>query len=384
MTTLQSQAKKLPDNPGVYLFLDKKGAVLYVGRAVSLKKRAANYFQKNLDPRISEMISLAFRIKHYKTESILEAVILEANLIKKHWPKYNIKDRDNRSFLYLVIPKNDYPRPIIVRRRELEKFLSNAHIFGPFQSLSLLYGALKIIRRIFPYSICQPNSGKPCFDYQIGLCPGLCLGQISQKDYQKNIRNIILLFSGQKNRLLRKLAKENPDKAKALGHIQDVSLIKKDDSFFSKISRIEGYDISHLTGRETFGAMVVFSGDQPDKSQYRLFKIRGAGRRDDLRALGETVVRRFNHREWPFPDLILIDGGKPQVNFIVKTLKENFINIPLVGISKFGGDKLVFPPKAKKSLKELTQNIKETLLRVRDEAHRFSLKSSRRSRRIKK
>lgn len=383
--TLISQAKKLPLSSGVYLFLDKKGKVLYVGRAVSLRKRALNYFRKDLDPRIKEMISLAKKIKRQKTETILEAIILEANLIKKHWPKYNVKEKDNRSFLYLIIPKTDYPRPLIIRQRELQGFsTTKAKIFGPYQSFSLLKNALRIIRRLFPYGTCQPFSGKPCFNYQIGLCPGLCLGKISKKDYQKNIKNIILFLSGHKKRLLKKLQKENPEKAKSLKHIQDAALIKNEFEIGNFAKRIEGYDISHLTGKEPIGAMIVFIDGQPDNSQYRLFKIRKAPKNDDLRALVEVIERRFNHPEWPRPDLILIDGGRPQVNYIFQTLKNLHINIPLIGLSKFKADQLVFPPKTKKSLKELAQNIKPILLRVRNEAHRFSLKSSRRQRRIKR
>ena len=190
---LIDQAKKLPLSPGVYFFLNKKNEILYIGRAVFLRKRVLNYFQKNIDSRVAEMIRSASNIKFKKTGTLLEAVILEANLIKKHWPKYNVKEKDNRSFIYIVIPKTDYPKPIIVRGRELEKFPSaTAKIFGPYQSLSLVKSALKIIRKIFPYSTClpakalakagRPFSDQPCFYYQIGLCPGLCIGAISKKE----------------------------------------------------------------------------------------------------------------------------------------------------------------------------------------------------------
>jgi len=378
---LANQAKKLPLSPGVYLFLNKKGKVLYVGRAVSLKKRVQSYFRKNIDRRISEMVFRASQLKHKETETVLESVILEANLIKKYWPKYNVKDKDDRSFTYIVIPKTDYPRPMIVRQRELEKFPTKAYVFGPYQSATLVKNALRIIRRIFPYSTCKPFSGKPCFSYQVGLCPGLCVGEVSKEDYRENIRNIVSLLSGQKKRLLKKLEKENPQKAKALQHIQDVSLIVKEgiDLYF-RINRIEGYDISHLSGKETFGAMAVFTNGQPDKSQYRLFKIKEAPANDDLRALEEVIVRRFKHLEWPFPDLILIDGGKPQIDYISRVLRNINISIPLIGISKFKDDRLVFPVKTKKSLKDLAKEINDTLLKIRNEAHRFGLKSSRRSR----
>ncbi len=246
--SLLDQAKKLPLSPGVYLFLDTNGEVLYVGRATSLRKRVSSYFQKILEPRLREMIAQAKRIKYYETDTLLQAIILEANLIKKYWPKYNIRERDSRSFVFIVIPRTDYPEPLIMRGKELAKFLGmpqssmknpeqyleflakkekNFYIFGPYQSLDLVQNFLRVIRRIFPYSTCTPFSGKPCFDYQIGLCPGLCIGAISKKDYQKNIKNLVLLLSGQKEKLIKKLAKENPEKSKALQHIQDVALFNQ-------------------------------------------------------------------------------------------------------------------------------------------------------------
>jgi len=377
------QAKKFPLTPGVYLFFDKSDKVLYVGRAISLRRRILNYFQKSIDQRIAEMVGLAKKIKYQSTDTILEAIILEANLIKKYWPKYNIKDKDDRSFNYLVIPKTEFPRPLIVRGRELKKISTQDNVFGPYQSSALLKSALRIIRRIFPYSTCRPNSGKPCFDYQIGLCPGTCLGLLTPQEYQKNIKNIILLLSGNKKRILKQLEKENPEKAKAFKYIQDATLISKEDfDFTQKSHRIEGYDVSHLTGKETFGSMVVFTDGQPDKNQYRLFKIKLAPRNDDLRSLEEMITRRFKHLEWSMPDLILIDGGRPQINYMSQVLKKINVNIPIVGISKFSGDKLVFPKEIKKSTKELIENTKNIFLAVRDEAHRFCLKSSRRTRRI--
>ncbi|MDP3051894.1 MAG: GIY-YIG nuclease family protein [bacterium] len=394
---LLSQAKKLPLSSGVYLFLDRKNKPLYIGRATSLKRRVISYFQKPLDSRLAEMLNSAVKIRHYKTDSVLEAIILEANLIKKYWPKYNVREKDNRSFVYIVIPKTDYARPFIVRRRELQKFPQD-RVFGPYQSLHLIKTGLRLIRKIFPYSTCRINSGKPCFDYQIGLCPGVCAGKISKDDYKKNIDNIILFLKGEKRKLLKKLKKENPEAIQSLKHIQDVALISREETSQIFFLRIEGYDISHLTGKETVGSMVVFTNGAADNSQYRLFKIREAPANDDLRALEEMIARRFNHPEWPMPNLILIDGGKPQIDYISKVLKKRNIAIPLVGISKYigtaspkageprpdlsGRDKLVFPPKIKHSIKELIQSSKAVLLKVRNEAHRFALKTSRRQRKL--
>jgi excinuclease ABC subunit C len=232
---------------------------------------------------------------------------------------------------------------------------------------------LKIIRRIFPYGTCTPNSGKACFDYQIGLCPGSCIGAISVKDYQKNIKKITLLLEGKKSLLLKKLAKENPDQAVALKHIQDVSLLVGEAELGREknLTRIEAYDISHFAGQESYGAMTVVIDGELDNREYRLFKIKSSPKNDDLRALAEVLSRRLEHEEWGRPDLILLDGGKPQVDFIDKLFKAKNINIPLLGISKFGGDELVYPPGLKKNLKELAEGIKPILLKAREEAHRF-------------
>jgi len=382
MKNLKKQISKVPEGPGVYIFWKNK-KVLYVGRAVILKRRIRNYFSKNLNLRIKEMVDLANKITFRKTESLLEAIILEANLIKKYWPKYNVKDRDNRSFVYILIVKDKkYPRPVIVRQREIEKFPTRKVVFGPYKSYRMAKEILKILRRVFLYSTCKPNTGIPCFDYQIGLCPGACVGKISSHDYKKNIDNLILFLSGKKKKLAEKLAKEDPSKKDALEHIQDVALLLKEENLNlpENINRIEGYDISHLAGKETYGSMVVFSQGRKDANQYRLFKIKTAGAANDLEALKEVISRRIKHQEWQFPDIILIDGGKPQVDYVYKFLKARHIDMPIVGISKFASDKLVFPMETKKSLKLLAKSFKNLFLKVRNEAHRFAISAHRKKR----
>jgi excinuclease ABC subunit C len=372
--SLHDTAKQFPLGPGVYIYKNSDGKPLYVGRATSLRRRVLQYFRKDIDPRIGEMVSLASTVDYIATETVLEAIILEANLIKKYWPKYNVKDKDNRSFVFLVIPKTDFPRPIIARGRELESFpVSSAQVFGPYQSLTVVKNALKIIRRIFPYSTCT-QTGKPCFDYQIGLCPGVCIGAITKKEYQKNIHNIILLLKGEKNKLLKKLTKENPHAALSLQHIQDVTLVDREEyvSDSSDFNRIEGYDISHFAGKETYGSMVVFINGMPDKTQYRLFKIKDAPANNDLEALKEMLERRLKHAEWPYPDLILIDGGRPQIEYLSTTMAPFQAKTAWLGLSKLNGDHLVFPAGAKNVFKDLAQTIKRTLQQVRDEAHRFA------------
>jgi len=186
---LKNIAKSAPKKPGIYFWLDKNGKIIYIGRANNLYNRLSQYFQKNLDKKTKEMVSKANNLKYLETNSILESIFLEAENIKKYWPLYNIKDRDDRSFIYVLIDKNKYPKIILKRANDLKKIeKKDYHIFGPYQSYRLISNALRLIRHIFPYSLCQPLSNKACFDRQIGLCPGTCLGEISQKDYKYRYR----------------------------------------------------------------------------------------------------------------------------------------------------------------------------------------------------
>ncbi len=371
---LKDKLKDIPRRPGVYFWLDKAGAVLYVGRATNLRARLSQYFQKDRERRIAEMVETAADISYEATDTVLEAIILEAKYIKRHWPKYNIMDRDDRSFIYLVIPKGDFSKLIIIRGKDLQRFPpSRAKIFGPYQSFYLLKIALRLIRRIFPYGNCLPHSGRPCFDYQIGICPGACIDAITAEEYRKNIDNICLLLSGEKKRLVRKLAKENPEQLKALKQLQEVALLSREEDLGeTRVNRLEGYDISHHHGKEGYGSMVVFQNGEAARDEYRLFKIKEAPAGDDERALGEVLLRRFRHPEWPRPDLIMIDGGTPQISFLSRLLADNNISVPIVGISKFGGDKLVYRAQTKKAWRDLAENIKPTLLKLREEAHRFA------------
>lgn len=367
-------ALNAPKKPGVYFWINGKGEILYVGRATNLKNRLNQYFQKNISPRIAEMVNGAKDLKYQETDSVLESIVLEAAKIKKFWPKYNIVDRDDRSFLYVVIPKANYPKPLIVRARELHKFpAGQAKIFGPYQSFYLLQNALRLIRRIFPYGTCRPHQGKACFDYQIGLCPGACIDKITTRDYQKNIDGLALLLSGEKKRLLKKLIKDNPEKIKALEHLQDVSLLNQEEDLRQKrLNRLEAYDISHHSGQETYGSMVVFENGEANPNEYRLFKIKEAPAGDDERALQEVLKRRLKHADWPKPDLMVIDGGSPQISFLNRFFQNENIKVQLIGISKLAGDKLVFPSGTKREIKGLAENIKSTLLKAREEAHRFA------------
>ncbi|PKM87890.1 hypothetical protein CVU83_02425 [Candidatus Falkowbacteria bacterium HGW-Falkowbacteria-2] len=372
---LKVKLKEAPKTPGVYFWRNQNGEVLYVGRAVNLKNRLSQYFLSNLEPRMAEMVQQAVDLSYIQCESLLEAIVLEAANIKKYWPKYNVVDRDDRSFIYVAInEKSEFPRPIIIRGRELNKFPSDKYkVFGPYQAFYLINTALRLLRRVFPYSTCTPHSGRPCFDYQIGVCPGACVDAIESWEYKKNIKKIMMLLSGDRTRLLKKLEKENPDQARAFRHIQEVSLLsKEEDLSIPRLRRIEGYDISHFQGKESYASMVVFENGEKQGSEYRLFKIKDAPASDDERALLEVLTRRFKHENWPRPDLIMIDGGSPQISFLSRELGRLNIHVAMVGISKFGGDRLVFTKGVSKNFKDLAAVLKPTLLKVREEAHRFA------------
>lgn len=368
---IAQKIKKAPLAPGVYFFRNKDSETIYIGRAANLKNRLKNYLAPT-DPKTKKMTEEAASVEWKTTKNLLEAIVLEANLIKKCQPFFNIKEKDNRSFVYIIIPQTKWPYPRIVRGRELSKFQPhNTFIFGPLQSYSLAKNFLHSLRKVFPYSTCAFNSGRPCFHYQIGLCPGKCVNKISKTDYNKIIQAMINFLQGKIKKAKIFLKKNYPEKLKLFDQMEDAYLITNEEFRLSPQLKIEGYDISHFGGKETVGAMVVFQNQDIDPSQYRLFKIRNAPKNDDLLALAEMFERRLNHPEWPYPNLILVDGGREQVKIFEKVLAQRKISIPVVGISKFQNDKLIFG-KMKKSVKDLVELSKNDLLKLRDEAHRFA------------
>ena len=400
---MQKLATNLPDKPGVYIFRGSGRAVLYIGKATSLRSRVASYFRGDLiatrGPILVGMVESAKSVDFIETDSVLEALILEAHLIKKHQPVYNTKEKDNKSFNYVVITKEDFPRVLVVRGRELETLLSTTNYqiqttFGPFPQGSVLREALAIVRKIFRFrDKCKPNSGKPCFNAQIGLCPGVCAGTVSKTEYAKTIRRIKMFFEGEKKTLVSGLTREMKTYAKnlkfeeagrikrmifALNHIQDVALIKA--SHRPRLGeggfRIEAYDVAHISGTNVVGVMVVLEDNEPKKSDYRKFKIK-TSTNDDNASLREILERRFNHTEWPMPKLIVVDGGKAQVNTAEKALKEWGIQIPVVGVVKdehhkpkgFIGGRLI--PAQDANL--LIRNRDRQILLANSEAHRFAI-----------
>ncbi len=398
---------KLPDSPGVYFFIGENGKILYIGKATSLRQRVRSYFSPNLAESrsilIEQMVQLTKNVKFQETDSVLEALILEASLIKKYKPKYNTDEKDDKSFNYLVITKEKFPRVEVVRKTDIKNKFNESEIkylFGPFPSGNLFRDAMKIIRKIFPFrdSRCIPfgekgnKTGKPCFNNQIHLCPGTCTGEVSSKDYAKTVRHLRLFFEGKKSQLLKTLEKEmktyaknlefeKADKIKkkifALNHIRDVALIKKDLMPEEKeaVFRIEAFDVAHLAGEHRVGVMVVIENGQAKKADYRKFNIKEK-KGGDSGALKEVISRRLNHREWPLPDLIVVDGNVIQVNSAKKALAEKNISIPVIGVVK--NEK--HQPKGLVGVGKISEKLKKNILLANAESHRFAISFHRRKR----
>ncbi len=396
MTREQFAKKKIPNKPGVYFFLGKRKEVLYIGKATSLKTRTRSYFDAAIATKrsvlIENMVREAASLEWTETDSVLEAVLLEANLIRTHKPHFNTKTKDDKSHHHVVFTKEEFPRMLVVRGKDLiEKGSEYKKVYGPFPEGALFKSALGIIRRIFRvYDSTAPkdaqrnklHKGKLDFNRQIGLYPS----ETSKEEYARTIRHLMLFFEGKKARILRELEREmyraarnerfeeaNDLKKKifALQHIQDVALIRDDTRIHKdeRSLRIEAYDDAHLSGKEMVGVMTVLVGGVPEKSAYRKFIIRAQDRADDPRALKEVLSRRLGHSEWVLPDLIVVDGNTIQMRAAEACLKEKGFHIPIVGVVKdehHRPKRILGPvPRAKEQ--------ETAILLANAEAHRFSI-----------
>lgn len=383
----------LPDAPGVYFFRDTEGNILYIGKATSLKDRVRSYFNPDLMKqrglRLVSMITASDSVTFQETASVLEALLLESKLIKEHEPPYNAREKDNKSFTCVVITKEAYPRVLAMRIRDFEKRYTKRevqYVYGPFASLSQLRVALKIIRRMFPYhDYCDYDQGKPCFNAQIKLCPGVCVGLISKEEYKRHINNIRKLFEGKKTEIKKDLEKQMKEYSKnmefekavqarntlfALDHIKDINLIQDEEimSFKDAAFRIESYDVAHISGTDRVGVMTVIEGKEKMKAEYRRFKL-PEKTNDDYEGLREILLRRFSHKEWRFPDLIVIDGGVGHKQTAEKVLVHLGLLIPVVSVVKDERHK----PKDILGRAEHVDNHTKEILLANHEAHRFAI-----------
>jgi excinuclease ABC subunit C len=416
---------KAPKVPGVYIFWKNAKTPNYIGKAINLKNRLNSYFNVGLDPKTFNMVTSSVGISYIKVENELEALLLEAYLIRKYQPKYNIQAKDDKHPLYISITKEIYPRVTTARKMD-EKVNSKDTFFGPFPSSKNVYSVLKMLRKVFPYSDHKLGS-KACFYNHIGLCnpcPSLIEKEGDEmikkdltKKYKENIKMIKSILSGNSSQVLKTLIKEMEKASKNQEFENAINLRKRIEGlkyitqpivspkFFSdnpnlledirqkelrklghilskyfeikSLNRIECFDVSHLSGKSPSASMVTFVEGEPDKSFYRRFKIRQIKGNDDISSMKEIAQRRMNNiAKWGSPNLIIVDGGKAQA----KAFKELFdeLNIPVIGLEK-RYETLVIPVIKKGKIyfeKEKMENgsAKNLMQRIRNEAHRFAVK----------
>lgn len=394
--------KRIPDAPGVYFFLGKRKEILYIGKATSLRSRLKSYFTDDLREKRSElimhMVEEAKSVEWTVTDSVLEALILETNLIRTHKPRCNTISKDDKSFNHVIITNEEFPRVLVVRAKDLRTQYREGdikHEFGPFPSGALFREALKIIRRIFKfYDTSRPlgeeksklERGRIDFNRQIGLYPS----EMSKKEYLRTIRHIRLFFEGKKKQLVKELERdmkalakeqqfEKADEVKrkifALQHIEDVSLIRREHRQYhdERTARIEGYDVAHLGGEDMVGVMTVVERGEANPSEYRAFNIKSVTASNDPAALAEMLERRLAHPEWLLPQLIVVDGSTAQKNAAERVLRRSGVVIPVVAVVKDDRHR----PKNILGPKKLISEFDVLILLVNAEAHRFSLKQHR-------
>ncbi len=406
MKRVDLTVRNLPDAPGVYFFLGARKKILYIGKATSLRNRVRSYFSEDIKEKRSEliekMVAEAATVECTETDSVLEALILETNLIRTHKPLYNTRSKDDKSYNHLVITNEEWPRVMVVRGKDLTNDFMKYEVkyhFGPFPSGTLLRDALKIVRKLFrfydtkvPLSEAKSklHKGKIDFNRQIGLYPD----QVSKKEYARTIKHLKLFFEGKKTQIIAELEREMMRHAKAerfeeaqqaksqifaLQHIQDIALIKNESRVYrdEKRVRIEAYDIAHLQGTDMVGVMTVIESGEPVKGEYRKFKIESLTNANDPAALKEVLSRRLTHEEWPLPQVIVVDGAVIQKNVAERVLKEYSLVIPVVAVVKDDRHK----PIRLIGSKELLETHQQSILLANAESHRFAISYHREKRR---
>ena len=416
--------KTIPSKPGVYIYKNNERKIIYIGKAINLKKRVSQYFQTDhaLGYKTSRLVSEIDDISFKTVNSEIEALVLESSLIKQYHPKYNSQLKDDKSYVYISITKDKIP----LVKPAFKSTLNQDDIFyGPFPDSRSVKSLLKTIRYIFPY-YSKKHADKKCLFCHIGICPG---PKPNLKEYRLTISKIKKLLGGNFNKLIKELsiemkiasklenfelAKIRRDQISSLNYVisgwknlnnlyQDIEFIqdkyqKATDELklilcpyfpnLSKLNRIEAYDISNLGLKYFVGAMTVYQGGKINPSEYRQFKINSKITPDDQFMIKEIVYRRLKHLDWEYPDLIVVDGGKPQVSAAIQAieiqlkslnndLKEEIKSqiLPIIGLAKkfetivikTGDDwQEINLPKNSPSLRLLQQ--------LRNEAHRFANK----------
>ncbi len=413
----KEQIKKVPAVSGIYMFINK-GKILYVGKSVNLKARLHSHLENaKVDRKEAKIINDSVEIEYFPTDSEFKALILEAKLIQTHRPKYNVRWIDDKSYLYIKITKRDnFPKIFLVRKEKD----SRAVFFGPFPSVRSAHNLLHQIRKIFPFCSQKKIGHRPCFHSQIGLCKPCpnyienlsdsALKQSLTKEYKYNIKQVIKILSGNLSSVEKSFRQELTSLTKqqefeqaleVRNHFYEFRKLITQQLFdtqefsnynisakaladllqilhnylpsVNNLSRIECYDISSLSQKEATGSMVVLTEGTADKSQYRKFKVKNPHIFSDFAMLEEVIKRRFKNK-WTQPNLIVVDGGKPQVRTVLRTLAEIDKRVPVIGLAK-NPDRIII---GGQNLPTIRPNIHRNgfnLLRfIRDESHRFAHK----------
>lgn len=405
------QVKALPESIGLYLFKNKSG-YLYIGKSLNIQERVRNHIERiQIDAKENAIYTNSEEIEYIICSSELHALVLESELIQKYLPPYNIIWKDNKSYLYIKIPMRDpYPRVQLVRREQDGKSL----YFGPFSSSRDVRFLLRSIRKVVPFCMQKQPHKKPCFYSKIGLCdpcPGGEQTEDTKRLYRKQIRMVIRILKGDAEVILKTLRKQmdvasknekyeeaiairnrllsleqlihlrsfeqfeystayDPENALHNLHLLLNGVLKTEEI---ALKRIECYDISNLMQQEATASMVVATDGILDKSQYRKFKIKQTGV-SDFKMLTEAIIRRMKN-DWPRPDLLIVDGGTPQVVTIDKVLRSLGLTIPLIGIAKHPDRIVAYANGDTKTFRISSHNEGFKLIQqLRDESHRFAKK----------
>lgn len=412
---LKTKLKNLPDSPGVYIFKNASGKIIYIGKAINLKRRVGSYFLNSLCHGLKTklLIENIYDLEVIEVDSEIEALLLEANLININKPKYNVDLKDNKAYPYIKISINE-PFPRIYQTRTIDN--DKARYFGPYPDVVTLKFILKYLRRMFMFRTCKSLPQKPCLFYDIGKCQGPCIfkTELQKNTYRKYVKNITLFLEGKKDLVVKNLnqsmneaiSKENFEYANELKkQIEKIRLFTKPQistfeylknpdlledqlkestedllnvlkSYFpdlNSLNRIECYDIATIQGKFSSSSMIVFNDGQKNSDEYRKFKIKNEGRPNDYQMLEETLKRRFSHSEWKFPDLVIVDGGKGQLTSAQKIITLIGLNIPIISLAKREEEVFLFKNQIFTKLRlERSGQALKLLQRLRDEAHRFA------------
>ncbi len=406
---LANKLKTLPSAPGVYFHKNQAGEIIYVGKAAVLKNRVRQYFQKNhKDPKTEALVKEIYDTDWIIVDTEMDALFLESEMIKRYMPKWNILLRDDKTVSYVRIDmKSEVPYVSMTRTPMDDK----ATYIGPFYAKLPVEKALRILRKVFPYYD-KPYTGKKTLNTDLGLTPGIEIGQSTPAEYKKNLRKLIRYLEGGRQKLLKDLEKQMHT-ASALGNYEEAAKLRNQlfglkelsrkivfsDKEFLDISsdqallqlqqllnlkeppkRIEGYDISHQSGTNAVASMVVFTNGAADRAEYRKFKIRQQNSQDDLASMKEVLTRRLKHQEWPYPDLIILDGSTGQLSAVRDILAEK--HIPVIGRDKSGVHSrnatvkiaIPVPPDAYEIVPlKSDSHIAKLIARVDEESHRFAI-----------